>query len=58
VHFDNIQQIKPTNALYFLGMFINRTHVSAATEPSSGVQGHFGSVAAETCVGLMNIHKK
>ena len=32
--------IKPTNALYFLGMFIKPTHVSAATDPSSGVQGH------------------
>jgi hypothetical protein len=31
--------IEPTNTLYFLVMFINPTHVSAATEPS-GVQGH------------------
>jgi hypothetical protein len=29
--------IKPTNALYFLVMFINPAHVSAATEPSTGV---------------------
>jgi hypothetical protein len=77
--------IKPTNALYFLVMFVNPTHVSAATQPSLGVQGHVhcnihcsiwyhhfytttlnlepwtpddGSVAAETCVGLMNITKK
>jgi hypothetical protein len=32
--------IKPTNALYFLSRFINPTYVSAAIEPSSGVQGH------------------
>jgi hypothetical protein len=32
--------IKPTNALYFLSMSNNPTHVSAATETSSGVQGH------------------
>jgi hypothetical protein len=32
--------IKPTNALYILVMFINPTRVSAATEPSSGVQGY------------------
>ena len=35
-----LSTFKPTNALYFLVMFINPTHVSAATEPSSGVQGH------------------
>jgi hypothetical protein len=29
--------IQPTNAFYFLGMFINPTCVSAATEPLSGV---------------------
>jgi hypothetical protein len=40
VHFDNIQQIRPTDALYFLSMSINPTHLSAAIEPSSGVQGH------------------
>ena len=31
---------KPTNALYFLSMSTNPTYVSAAIEPSSGVQGH------------------
>jgi hypothetical protein len=35
-----ILTIKLTNALYFLVMFINPTHVSAAIEPSSVVQGH------------------
>jgi hypothetical protein len=41
-------------------MSINPTYVSAAIEPSSGVQGHvhFGSIAAETYVGLMDILKK
>jgi hypothetical protein len=34
------QQLKPTNALYFLSMSNNPTYVSAAIEPSSGVQGH------------------
>jgi hypothetical protein len=33
-------KIKPTNALYFLCMSNNPTHVSAAIEPSSGVQSH------------------
>jgi hypothetical protein len=32
--------IKSTNALYFLSMSTNPTYVSAAIEPSSGVQGH------------------
>jgi hypothetical protein len=31
--------IKPTNALYFLSMSSNPTYVSAAIEPSLGVQG-------------------
>jgi hypothetical protein len=33
--------IKPTNALYFLSISINPTYVSAAIEPSSGVQSTF-----------------
>jgi hypothetical protein len=36
----NHSTIKPTNALYFLSMSNNPTYVSAAIEPSSGVQGH------------------
>jgi hypothetical protein len=32
---NNHSTIKPTNALYFISMSNNPTHVSAATEPSS-----------------------
>jgi hypothetical protein len=34
------QQFNKKNALYFLSMSTNPTHVSAAIEPSSEVQGH------------------
>jgi hypothetical protein len=48
--------IKPTNALYFLSMSNNPTYVSAAIEPSSGVQGHVHfNIEVE---GLVNMLKK